>query len=127
MSPVFPEPEGWVLIPEGHYQFRLNKEPVLQKFTYKDGQGESKEGRRMIVYAIGLNENGEFPIRDNIAVFEPRYRELCEALKVEHGKDIQVSGAVFEADVKHDASKTDPTKTFPRLVNITSKDDDLPF
>lgn len=126
----FPEPEGYRLIPEGHYEFRINKEPELQKFTYTDKDGNQKDGRRMKVFAIGLNDQGEFPISDMIAVFEPRYRELCEALGVEHGKDISVTGAVFMADVKHEASKKDPSKIFPRLFNITAKNDidgDCPF
>ena len=124
----FPEPEGYKLIPEGHYEFRINKEPILKGFTYKDREGNEKQGRKMVVYAVGLNDEGEFSVIDNIATFEPRYRELCEALKVEHGKDIQVTGAIFEADVKHEPSKNDPTKIFPRLVNITGKgDDDVPI
>ena len=126
---TFPEPEGFQLIPEGHYEFRLNKEPELKKFTYTKN-GEEKEGRRIVIYAIGLNDEGEFSIRDAIATFEPRYRDLCEALKVEHGKDISVTGSVFLADVKHESPKNDPTKTYPRLTNITAKDgngDDIPF
>lgn len=127
----FPEPEGFKLIPEGHYEFRVNKEPELQKFQYTDKDGNSKDGRRLKVFAIGLNAQGEFPISDMIAVFEPRYRELCEALGVEHGKDIAVTGALFEADVRHEASKKDPSKVFPRLFNITAKgaerDGDCPF
>ncbi len=124
----FPEPEGFKLIPEGHYEFRINREPVLEKYHYTDKDGADKEGRRMVVFAVGLNDQGEFMIRDVMAVFEPRYRELCEALKVEHGRDIAITGAVFEADVKHEPSKKDPTKIFPRLVNITGKDgDDIPF
>jgi hypothetical protein len=124
----FPEPEGFKLIPEGHYEFRINKEPELQKFSYTDKEGNSKDGRRLKIFAVGLNPQGEFLITDMIAVFEPRYRELCDALKVEHGKDISITGAVFEADVKHEASKKDPNKVFPRLANITAKDgDDIPF
>ena len=123
----FPEPEGFKLIPEGHYQFRLNKEPELQKFTYTDKDGNQKEGRRLKVYAVGLNSDGEYLMTDTIAVFEQRYAEFCAALGVEHGKDIDVKGAVFEADVKHEPSKKDPTKAFPRLVNITGKGDDIPF
>lgn len=126
----FPEPEGFKLIPEGHYEFRINKEPVLEKFRYTDKDGAEQEGRRMVVYAIGLNDQGDFMIRDVIAVFEPRYRELCEALKVEHGKDISVNGSIFLAEVKHEPSKKDPSKIFPRLTNIKAKnggDDDIPF
>ena len=126
----FPEPEGFKLIPEGHYQFRINKEPELQKFTYTDKDGNQKDGRRLKVFAVGLNDQGEFLITDQIAVFEPRYRELCEALGVEHGKDISITGALFAADVKHEASKKDAAKIFPRLANITAKnggDGDCPF
>ena len=126
---TWPKPEGFELIPEGHYEFRISKEPELKAFTYtKDGV--EKEGRRMIVYAIGLNDQGEFGIRDAIATFDPRYRELCDALKVEHGRDIQVSGSTFLADVKHEADKSNPNKVYPRLANITAKnggDDDIPF
>lgn len=126
----FPEPEGFKLIPEGHYEFRINKEPELQKFSYTDKDGNQKDGRRLKLFAVGLNDQGEFLITDTIAVFEPRYRELCEALKVEHGKDIAITGAMFQADVKHETSKKDPTKVFPRLANMMPKngvEDDLPF
>lgn len=123
----FPEPEGFKLIPEGHYSFRINKAPVLKGFTYKDKEGTEKEGRKLILYAIGLNSDGEYQVSDGIVVWEPRYRELCEALGVEHGKDINVVGAVFEADVKHEPDKKDPMKAYPRLYNFTGKSDDIPF
>ena len=123
----WPEPEGFVLIPEGHYEFRLNREPELEKFSYqKDGQ--PKDGRRIVIYAIGLNDQGEFSIKEKIAAFDPRYRELCDALKVEHGKDISMAGTVFQADVKHEVDKTNPNKHYARLYNFTAKNgDDIPF
>lgn len=126
----FPEPEGFKLIPEGHYQFRIHKEPELKKFTYtKDG--DEKESRKIVIEAMGANADGDFYIKDHIAVFEPRYKDLCEALGVEHGKDIAVSGAIFEADIKHEPDKRNPQKAYPRLQNIKAKgaaeDDDIPF
>ena len=124
---TWPKPEGFELIPEGHYEFRLNKEPELKGFKYTV-DGTEKEGRKMVIYAVGLNGSGEYRIREAIATFDPRYKELCDALKVEHGRDIQMEGSIFEADVKHEADKSNPTKVYPRLVNITSKgDDDIPF
>ena len=128
-------------IPEGHYQFRLNREPDLKAFTHKDKDGNEQKGRKLVIYAVGLNENGEFRISDGLLPWEDRYTDLCAALGVEHGRDIAVTGRIFEADVEYQASKSDPTKSYPHLTNITasadlggSKDvpksgagDDIPF
>lgn len=119
----WPEPEGKAKIPEGHYSFRLNKEPELRKFTYHDKAGAEREGHKIIVYAVGIGDNGEYPIADAIAAFEDRYRDLCLALGVEHGRDIQVAGAYFDADVKHELDRKDPTKSYPRLYNIRKRGD----
>jgi hypothetical protein len=130
----WPKPENRK-IPEGHYQFRLNREPELKKFPFKDKHGEDREGRRLIIYAIGLGDEGEFSVVDSFLPWEDRYADLCAALGVEHGKDIQVEGSIFEADIKWEPQKNDPTKTWPRIVNIVipkefkskSEGDDVPF
>jgi hypothetical protein len=114
----WPEYEGKAKIPEGHYQFRLYKEPELKAFTYTSKDGIEKSGRKVVLYAIGLNETGSFSVIDNIIAWEERYRDLLDALHVEHGKDIDMEGAVFEADIIHEADKKDPTKSWPRIVNI---------
>jgi hypothetical protein len=119
----WPKPEGRVKIPVGHYVFRLNKEPELKSWNYSNDKGEVKQGRKIMVYAIGLNDNGEFPMFDAIPVWDPRYEDLCSALGVEHGKDIQMAGAQFQADIIHEPDKNDPTKSWPRLINIKSADD----
>lgn len=133
----WPEYEGFVKIPVGHYAFRLNREPELESFPYKDRDGNAKSGRKIIIYAIGLNEAGEFPVRDKITAWEPRYANLLQALGVEHGRDIVMTGGRFEADVIHELDKADPTKSYPRLTNITAVgdippstgpgDEDIPF
>ena len=126
---IFPRPEN-ERIPEGHYQFRLNKDPELKKFTYKDKNGNEKEGRKIVIFAVGLNDKGQYSIRDEIAVFDQRYADFLAALKIEHSKDIDVSGAVFEADIKYEADRKDPTKSWPRIANIVipgDGGDDIPF
>jgi hypothetical protein len=131
----WPEPEN-KLIPEGHYTFRLNKEPEFRKFTYngKDGQ---KEGIKVILYLSGLNEKGEFRHIEGIPVWDTRYAKLCEVLGVEHGKDIEMAESVIDGDIKHEADKNDPTKTYARLYGIVPhidvaevpdpSDGDVPF
>lgn len=129
----WPKPES--RIPEGHYQFRVNREPELRKFPYKDKHGNEKEGRRLIFYAIGLGEEGEFSIVDSFLPWEDRYRDLCKVLNVEHGREIEVSGATFEADIKYEISKKNPSESYPRIANIiipteekpAEEGDDIPF
>lgn len=133
----WPEYEGFVKIPVGHYSFRMNREPELESFTYPGQDGNSKSGRRIVVYAIGINGAGEFPIKDKITAWEPRYTDLCKALGVEHGRDLVMAGSRFDADIIHEPDKTDPTKSYPRLTNITAVadippstgpgDEDIPF
>ena len=132
----WPEFEGRVKIPVGHYSFRMNREPELKSFPYmKDGN--AKSGRKIVIYAIGLNEHGEFPVVDAIVAWEERYVDLCQALGVEHGRDLVMAGSRFEADIIHEPDKTDPTKSYPRLTNIIAVadippstgpgDEDIPF
>jgi hypothetical protein len=122
----FPAPEN-VKIPEGHYKFRLNREPELKKVRYtKDGI--EKEFVKVVIYATGLNEEGEFKIADAFMPFEDRYTELLAALGVEHSKDVDVAGSTFEADIVHEPDKKDPLKSWPRIAHIMTKpDDDIPF
>ncbi len=105
----WPEFEGREKIPVGHYQFRLNREPELKAFTYKNKDGEEKQGRKVVIYAVGLNDTGSYSVRDNIVAWEERYRDLLEALRVEHGKDIEMEGAVFEADIVYEADQNVPS------------------
>lgn len=130
---IWPKPER-EKIPEGHYQFRLNREPELKAFAYTDKNGVEREGRKVVIFATGLNAGGEYQVADAFLPWEDRYKSLCTALGVEHGKDIAVSGAVFEADIRHEADRRDPTKSWPRIVNIVHKGDvpdqagdDIPF
>jgi len=125
----FPAPQ--TKIPEGHYQFRLNKEPILDEKIGKGG----KKFSTVTIYAIGLSEEGEFYIIDNFLPWEDRYADLLAALGVDHSAEVEVVGSVFEADVVHVPDQRDSTKTWPKLKNITSSDrepgddigeDDLP-
>jgi hypothetical protein len=124
---IFPPSEN-ERIPAGHYQFRLNRDPELKKFTYQDKIGNEKEGRKIVLFAVGLNDKGQYQIRDEIATFDQRYADFLAAIGVEHSKDVTVQGAVFEADVIYEADRKDPLKSWPRLANIiASKGDDIPF
>jgi hypothetical protein len=122
---IWPTFEGNKKIPEGHYTFKFNREPELLGFTYKDKDGQEKKGRKIKVYATTYDavSNDEYRIIDAIVAWEDRYADLCAALRVEHGRDLQMEGAVFQADVKYEADKNDPTKAYPRLVNIKPHDD----
>ena len=125
----WPKPEARKLPPEGPYEFRLNKEPELKKFPYKDKQGNEKEGRRLILYAVALGTAGEFSVVDSFLPWESRYADLCAALKVDHGRDIEVADSIFKAEIKHEKDKSDPEKIYARIVNIVvaEPDDDIPF
>lgn len=119
----FPAPETTVKIPEGHYSFRLNREPELRKFTFTNKQGAQREAIKVVLFAIGLNETGEYRIVDALLPWEDRYAEFLLALGIEHSKDVTVDGAFFEADVRHEMDKKDPTKSWPRLHNFTKQGD----
>jgi hypothetical protein len=121
--------------PEGHYQFRLNREPELKKFNYTDKNGASKEGVKVLIYATALGSNGQYSMVDGFLPWEPRYPELLATLGVKHSEEVELAGAVFEADIKYQADKKDPLKSYPRIVNITKQGDmppdeggdDIPF
>ena len=126
----FPAPQ--TKIPEGHYQFRLNREPELNEKVGKNG----KRFSTVTIFAIGLNDEGEFYIIDNFLPWEDRYVDLLAALGVEHSSEVDVVESIFEADVVHVPDQNDPTKTWPKLTDIvpanadpkeTTGDDDLPF
>ena len=125
----WPEPEGRRLPPEGSYSFRLNREPDLKKATDRKG----REYRRLVLYAIALGEDGEFPVVDSFLPWEDRYGDLCKALGVEHGRDIAMEGSTFKADIRHEADREDPNKLYPRIDKIVvpedgdGPDDDIPF
>jgi hypothetical protein len=114
MSPFWPVP-GNELPPEGHYSLKLNKEPDIKK-EEKDGKGYI----RLVLYATALGTDGNYRFVDSFVPWDPRYAVLCKALGVEHGKDIKMEGAVFEADIKHEEIKG---KTYARIANITVQDD----
>ena len=102
----WPEPKKG--IPEGHYTFTLNKEPELE--AIKGGN------RRIILYVVGMP--GEHKHMESFVPWDPRYEELCRALGVEHGRDIQMEGVSFQADIVYEPSKTEPDKAYARLKNI---------
>lgn len=114
----WPKPEK-TLAPEGPYEFRLNKEPELKKFTDRNG----KESRRLIVYAIALGESGEYSIIDSFVPWEQRYTDLCAALGVEHGRDITMAGSIFKADIKHEEKKDKPGEFWARIANVVVPED----
>ena len=113
---TWPEPEN-KLIPEGHYQFRLTKEPEFRYFDYTSN-GVAKKGTKIILVVRGIGDNGEFSHVEGIPVWDYRYANLCEVLGVEHGRDILMAGCGFEADIKHEADKKDATKMYARLCGI---------
>jgi hypothetical protein len=98
-------------IPEGHYTFTLNKEPELKVIRMKNG-----EGRSLLVYVVGMP--GDHKHSESFVPWDPRYENLCAALGVEHGKDIQMEGSSFEADIAYEPDKADPDKSWPRMKNI---------
>jgi hypothetical protein len=105
----WPEPKKG--IPEGHYTFTLNQEPDLQVV-----KGNKGEFRRLVLYVTSMP--GEHKHKESFVPWDPRYDDLCKALAVEHGKDIQMEGASFQADIEYEADKADPEKSWPRLKNI---------
>jgi len=123
----WPKPGG---IPEGHYLFTLDKEPELRVIKTKNG-----ESRAIDIHAI--SDPGEHAIKDSFVPWDIRYKNLCDALRVEHGADIQMEGASFQADVVYEPDRDDPSKSWPRLKNIVAagefcptggdKDGDIPF
>ena len=123
--------------PEGHYQFRLNREPELKQIKGTKLDGTPYESRKVVIYARALGEHGEFSVVDSFVPWDDRYAALLSALGVEHSKDIEVSGSIFEGDIVHEADKKDPTKSWARIANIKIRedvlagpdpeDDDIPF
>ena len=126
----WPEPEN-KRIPEGHYQFRLNREPELIPITITDPSGNKRESRRLKIYARGSGDQGEFGVVDSFVPWEERYADLCKALHVDHGRDIQMEGAVFEADIVHETDPNNPLKSYARITKIVvpaeGEGDDVPF
>jgi hypothetical protein len=132
--PTWPKPESNV-IPEGHYTFRLREEPVFEPFDYTEKKtGKQGQGTRIIIFVVGTNGIGEeFSAREQMPAWDPRYTDLCEALGVDHGRDIKMAGARFEGDVIHEPDKKDLTKSWPRIIKIkraadapADADDDVP-
>jgi hypothetical protein len=136
---ILPKPEA-NMIPEGHYVFRFREEPEMETFTFMDKKGKEREGTKITFYAVGANEGGEFDVRESLFVWDKRYADLCAALNVDHGKDIRLTGEVFEGDIIHEPDKRELTKVWPRIIKIiphvveggafpeaASGDDDIPF
>ena len=123
----WPEPKK--IIPPGHYTFTLNKEPELKT--------NDKGTRRLILYVVG--DPGNHQHMESFVPWVPEYEDLCRALNVEHGRDIQMEGASFEADIIHEANPKEPSKSYARLKNIMKtgefmggegppdEEDDIPF
>lgn len=118
----WPESQN-VKIPEGHYSFKLNKEAELKKFTYFNKDGVEAEGVKVIIFATGLGPNGTFRVADAFLPWEERYDTLKKVLGVDSSRDVEVSGAIFEGDIIHQPDKKDPTKSYPRIVNIKASND----
>ena len=126
---TWPEPKTG--IPEGSYTFTLNREPELQKFQTSKG-----ESRRLVLFVVG--NPGEHSHKESFVPWDPRYDDLCRALNVQHGRDITMEGAEFDAEIIYEDDKSDPSKSWPRLRNIrpvtegvpkgrTAEEDDIPF
>jgi len=118
----WPEPENQ-RIPEGHYQFRLNREPEIIVISISDGKGGKRPSKRLKLYARGTGAKGEFGVIDSFVPWEERYSDLCKAIGVEHGKDIVMAGAVFEADIIHEPDPNNPSKVYARIQNIVVPED----
>lgn len=126
------ERPGGERIPAGHYSFRLNREVEVKLFDGKDKNGNPAKHRKYIFYMIGINEAGEFSHIEGLVAWDPRYAQLLAALGIEHSKDVEVSGSIFEADIEYEADPKNPIKSYPHLKNILGKatDDDgidIPF
>ena len=116
---TWPEPEN-IMIPEGHYVFTLREDPAFETWAYTDKKGREREGNKILLEVVGVNDAGEFDAHDQIPVWDKRYADLCAALFVEHGKDIRMAGAEFEADIKYEPDRKDARKSWPRIINITA-------
>lgn len=116
----WPKPES-NMIPEGHYVFRFREEPIFEPYTFTDKKtGNDRQGQKITFFAVGSSGDEEFDVRESFFVWDTRYADLCAAVGVEHGKDIKVGGAHFEGEIIHEASKKDPTKVYPRIINIAA-------
>ncbi len=116
----FPEPEKQ-RIPEGHYQFRVNREPELKAIEVKGQDGQKRPARKVVLYVIGINPEGEYRHSESFVPWDDRYADLLAALGVEHSVEIEVTDTIFEADIEYVPDRLDPTKKWPRLKNIRSK------
>ncbi len=116
----FPEPEKQ-RIPEGHYQFRVNREPELKVIEVKGQDGQKRPSRKVVLYVVGLNETGEYRHSESFVPWDDRYADLLAALGVDHSVEIEVTDTIFEADIEYVPDRTDPTKRWPRLKNIMPK------
>ena len=132
----FPAPEK-SKIPEGHYSFRVNREPDLMVIEVKGQDGNPKKSRKIVLYVIGINPTGEYLHSEGFVPWDERYADLLAALGVEHGRDIDITGTIFEADIEHVQDKKDAAKFWPRLKNLLPQgkapvtdadiDGDIPF
>jgi hypothetical protein len=134
--PTWPEAEK-TKAPEGHYSFRVTREAEIKTFT--DSAGKKNFRIILAVQACGLE--GTYFVTDSFVPWEPRYADLKAALGIEHASgNTEVLGKVFEGDIKHEADKTDRTKSYARISNIVipadpnqgtlpdeSSGDDVPF
>ncbi len=125
---IWPKPNKG--IPEDTYTFTIIQEPELHVIG-------TKGSRSLEIVAKGKNAKGEeYQHKERLVPWSKEYAALCEVLNVEHGRDIQVTGEKFIAEIAYEADKTDPEKSWPRLRNIRDAanfepdkdgDGDIPF
>jgi len=116
-------------IPEGHYSFQIKTDSEKRKHPGKN----NKDFVSIKFFLRATNDSGQsFDHQESLLSFEDRYHDLLVALGAEEkdgrlsGSTIDPSGMIFQADIVYEADKTDPTKSWARLVNIKTADD-IPF
>ena len=112
--PTWPDAEK-TKAPEGHYSFKITREAEIKTFT----DSKQKKNHRIILATQACGPDGTYYVTDSFVPWEPRYADLKAALGIEHASgNIEVLGMVFEADIKHEPDKADPTKSYARIANI---------
>ena len=119
---IWPKPNKG--IPEDTYVFTIIQEPELHVIG-------TKGSRSLEIVAKGKNTKGEeYQHKERLVPWSKEYAALCEVMGVEHGRDIQVTGETFSAEIIYEADRTDPEKSWPRMKNIrgaADADGDIPF
>lgn len=125
---------------EGHYTFRIEKEPVFEPFSYLNKKsGQFQQGKRVVLSLLAMSDEVEFTFEEKIPVWDDRYTALLKALNIEHlvqdGADVEVAGEKFEGELKYVADPKRPGRSWPHIVNIkvpeeerkTTADDEVPL